>query len=179
MAQTHSKSFDPNNTKIIYSDNGNAQLCSEALSCLNQLILSCGCFLKPILQKVLQENIVSLSIKTAGTVLPKSNLYYANHCRSNLYAVLHSLIISPHHLCPPPVQYAATVFSIAQNSDVDENIRDECSNYLRSIEKILHPQKEIFYFPTEADDYWKNGADKNRLTLDDSCDSDEEVYAIF
>lgn len=178
MAQTHSKSFDPNNSKIIYSDIGNEQLCAEALNCLNQIILSCGCFLKPVLQKVLQENIVSLSIKTAGTVQSKSNLYHASVCRANLYTVLNSLIISPHHLCPPPVQYAATVFSIVQNSDVNEGIRAQCTDYLRSIEKILHPQKEILYFPTEAGDYWKNAGKKNQLNSDDSCESDEEVGQI-
>lgn len=119
-----------------------------------------------------------MSIKTAENVQPKSNLYYASTCRANLYNVLNSLIISPHHLCPPPVQYAATIFSIVQHSDVNEGVRDQCANYLRSIEKILHPQKEIFYFPTEAGDYWKNGSDKNQLNLDDSCGSDEEVGHI-
>lgn len=175
LAQTHSKSFQPNNSKIIYTDNGNENLCSRALSCLNQIILCCGCFLKPVLHKILQENIVSLCIETAGTVEPKSNLYHASKCRANLYFILHSLIISPHHLCPPPVQYAATVFSIVQNTDSDRNIREQCANHLRSIEKILHPQKEVFYFETEAGEYWKHIDEKNPANLEECDESDEEV----
>lgn len=145
------------------------------MGCLNQLILSSGCFLKPILQKILQENIISLSIKTASAVALKSNLYYNTECRANLYSVLYSLTISPHHLCPPPIQFASTIFSIVQNSDINIAIREECATCLRSIEKILHPQKEVFYLPTGAADFWKNIGEKDCSISSEVCNSEEEV----
>lgn len=52
MAQTHSKAFNPHNTKVICTDEGNEQLCSAALNCLIDVLLASGCFLKPVMHKV-------------------------------------------------------------------------------------------------------------------------------
>lgn len=166
IAQTHSKAFNPHNTKIIYSDNGNEALCVHALNALAQFILVTGCFLKPVHQKILQENIVGIALRTVTAQPKKTNLYYLPECRHGLYTVLYALIISPHHLCPPPVQYAAKVFSVAQVRDSSESVRERCANYLRAIEKLLHPKKEIFYFPTEASevvDAFRKSIDRHRL----------------
>lgn len=152
LAQTHSKAFNPHNTKIIYTDSGNEQLCAAALGCLKHVIIVSGCFLKPVLHKVLQENIVSLAIATIEIAPMRTHLYSPSECRTNLYAVLHALVVSPHHLCPPPVQYAASVFSIGQISDPNHGVREDCATYLRSIEKILHPQKETLQFPIDANE---------------------------
>lgn len=52
MAQTHSKAFNPHNTKVICTDEGNEQLCATALNCLIDVLLASGCFLKPVMHKV-------------------------------------------------------------------------------------------------------------------------------
>lgn len=152
LAQTHSKAFNPHNTKIIYSDSGNEQLCAAALASLTEIILSVGCFLKPVLQKILQENIVRLSLTTVEGALPRDHLYFDVECRVHLYAVLNALVLSPNHLCPPPIQYANAVFSVAQITESNLGLRQTCAGYLRSIEKILHPQKEALVFPLDAGD---------------------------
>lgn len=178
IAQTHSKAFNPHNTKIIYSDNGNETLCVHALNALAQFILVAGCFLKPVHQKILQENIVGIALRTVAGQLKKTNLYYSSDCRRGLYTALYALVISPHHLCPPPVQYAAKVFSVAQVRDSSACVRDRCADYLRCIEKLLHPKKEIFYFPTEVTeivDAFKRGFDRHQLeNRDDASMVDEE-----
>lgn len=79
----------------------------------------------------------------------KGNLYALPDSRIKLYGVLNSLITSSHALCPPPVQYAAIIFSMVQVRDTNPAVRELCANYLRGIEKILHPQKEILYFQAE------------------------------
>lgn len=152
IVQTHSKAFNPHNTKIVYTDNGNEHLCEAALNCLVHILHAAGCFIKPLHQKILQENIVALSLSVVNTVPKKSHLYFHNECRKALFSALYALTQSPHHLCPPPIQYAAEVYRIAQLHDIDAEIRDKSSEYLRGIEKVLHPQKEIFHFPTNAND---------------------------
>lgn len=177
IAQTHSKAFNPHNTKIIYSDNGNESICGAALYCLSQTILAVGCFLKPVYQKILQENVVSIALKIAGSVPKKSNLYFSDECRAGLYSALNALVMGPHHFCPPPLQYAATVFSIVQVHDTNAKIRERCSDYLRCVEKILHPQKEVFYFPTDVNevvDALKIGNDKKQFDNEQS-ESSEDV----
>lgn len=52
MAQTHSKAFNPHNTKVICTDEGNEQLCSEALKCLIATLMANGYALKPVMHKV-------------------------------------------------------------------------------------------------------------------------------
>lgn len=178
IAQTHSKAFNPHNTKIIYTDNGNEALCAHALGALTQFILVAGCFLKPVHQKILQENIVGIALKTIACQPKNSNLYSSAECRRGLYTALYALVISPHHLCPPPVQYAARVFSVAQVRDSSATVRDQCADYLRTIEKLLHPKKEIFFFPTEAGevvDAFQRGIDRQQLeSRDDASSADEE-----
>lgn len=189
LAQTHSKSFNPHNTKIIYSDNGNEPLAKAALDCLVDILHAAGCFIKPLHQKILQENIVSLSLSVANAIPMKSNLYYNAECRKSLFAALFALNQSPHHLCPPPNQYAAEIFRIAQLNDASAEIRDTCNEFSRGIEKILHPQKENFYFPTntnEVADAFKKDAENARTNLggliDDASgaasDDDDEVSVI-
>lgn len=191
IAQTHSKSFNPHNTKIIYSDNGNEPLAKAALDCLVEILHAAGCFIKPLHQKILQENIVSLSLNVANAIPMKSHLYYNIESRKSLFTTLFALIQAPNHLCPPPIQYAAEIFRIAQIDDGSAEIRDTCSEFSRGIEKILHPQKEIFYFPTNANevaDAFKKDAENARTNLngliDDASNAasygdDDEVSVKF
>lgn len=188
IAQTHSKSFNPHNTKIVYTDNGNEPLCAAALRCLIQVLHSAGCFIKPLHQKILQENIVSLSLNAVNATPKKSHLYFNTECRKGLFEALHALIQCPSHLCPPPIQYAAEVYRIGQIHDVSAEIRGKCSDYLRSLEKILHPQKEVFYFPTNPNDVaeaFKKDAEASRSKTNGLIDSsheessDEEVRLTF
>lgn len=119
---------------------------------------------------------MSLAIATIEIAPTRAHLYSPSECRANLYAVLHSLVASPHHLCPPPVQYAASIFSIAQISDPNHGVREACATYLRAIEKILHPQKETLQFPADANEV--ADAFKERFGvkgLSDDEDSEEEV----
>lgn len=182
LAQTHSKAFNPHNTKIVYTDSGNEKLCASALNCLNQVILTTGFFLKPVLHKILQENIVRLAIVTVEGTLAHDHLYSDLNCRTNLYAVLNALVLSPNHLCPPPVQYATAVFSVAQITEPNHQLREKCASYLHTIEKILHPQKESLVFPlvaNEVADAFKtqqaNGNKSLDLNQEESSSDDEDM----
>lgn len=183
LAQTHSKAFNPHNTKIIYSDSGNEILCATALECLNNIILASGFCLKPVQHKTLHENIVAIAIGTVESAPQRNHLYYSTECRGKLYDALHALVVSPHHLCPPPVQYANAVFSVGQLTDPNHSVRDKCAFYLRVIEKILHPQKETLAFPLDANevaDAFKKQDQNGELVDSDSSSSDDEVkWTIF
>lgn len=185
IAQTHSKSFNPHNTKIIYTDKGNEALCEAALNCLVYVLHAAGCFIKPLHHKILQENIVALALNVATAVPKKSHLYFNDGCRSSLFQVLFALTQSAHHLCPPPIQYAIEVFRIAQLHDINANVRDKCAEYSRGLERVLHPQKEIFYFPTNVNDVaeaFKKDAENARASAnidsDNERSSDDEVRCL-
>lgn len=177
IAQTHSKAFNPHNTKIIYTDNGNEPLCAAALNCLVEVLHASGCFIKPLHQKILQENIVALALNVVNAVPKKSHLYFNDECRMGLFGVLFALTQSAHHLCPPPIQYAVEVFRIAQIHDISAEVRDKCSEYARGLERVLHPQKEVFYFPTnvnEVAEAFKKDAKDTRSSANGLSDSDIE-----
>ncbi|KAJ6622011.1 Proline-, glutamic acid- and leucine-rich protein 1 [Pseudolycoriella hygida] len=165
LAQTHSKAFNPHNTKIIRSDEGNESICTSALNCLIQILLSSGCLIKPALHKVLQEEIVLIAISVVEASNLKTNLYDSVECRIALYGALYALIDSPHHLCPPPLQYAATIFNAAHSRDKSGRVRAVCSGYTRTIEKILHPQKEVLNFPLDLNEI--RDAIKNGIEVED------------
>lgn len=181
ISQTHSKAFNPHNTKIIYTDNGNESLCSAALNCLTEVLNVAGCFLKPTHQKILQENILAIALDVVNALPKPSNLYFDFKTRSSLYTVLFALVQSPHHLCPPPLQYAIEIFSVAQIMDNNREIRDKCSEYLRGMEKIIHPQKETFFFPTDVNEVAeifkkdRNAARSKIAAESDNSESDNEV----
>lgn len=115
----------------------------------------------------------------------KSNLYASAECRIKLYGVLHALIVSSHHLCPPPVQYAATLFNVVQVRDTSPRVREWGATYLRLVEKILHPQKEMLYFMAELNDV-RDALKKlqtkvvgNTINNQDEDSNDDEVWMKY
>lgn len=183
LSQTHSTTFNPQNTKIIHSDNGNEDLCSAALNSLTNLLETAGCFIKPVLHKILQETIVSLAFNEVSSTNCKKNLFTSELCRLNLYKSLNSLVVSPHHLCSPPMQYALTIFSSAQIRDKSLKVRIACSNFIKQYEKILHPLKESLFFPAEltavkdAMQIESKNIDENELRF--STDDEEDIEVNF
>lgn len=183
LSQTHSTTFNPQNTKIIHSDVGNEEICSAALNSLTNLLETAGCFIKPVLHKILQETIVSLAFNEVSSTNMKKNLFTSEFCRLNLYKTLNSLVVSPHHLCSPPMQYALTIFSSAQIHDKSLRIRITCSNFIKQFEKILHPMKESLFFPTELSAVKKamniesTIVDESELTI--STDDEEDMEVNF
>lgn len=181
LAQTHSKGFNPHNTKINYTDEGNEAICCAALNCLIQILLTSGCFIKPALHKILQEEVVLLAIGVVEASSLKTNLYDSAECRIALYGTLYALINSPHHLCPPPLQYAATIFNTAYNRDKSSKVRLACSEYTRMVEKILHPQKEVLNFPfdlNEIRDALQNGVEEEEDEDEIEMDEDEHEEKV-
>lgn len=141
------------NTKQLLSDDGNQELCEIALKCLNDTLTAASCFIKPVLHKVLHENIVTICLTIVSSANLTGTLFENANCRKYVYECLATLILSAHHLCPPPTQYASTIFSISGITDKNSDVRDMATNKLRIIEKILHPNKESFYFSTDINSY--------------------------
>lgn len=155
---------------MIHSDEGNQWLCNGALSSLASVLVASSSFLKPVMHKViyrlviiiyiyfnvflsqmqlLQEHFVKLCLNVVSRNMPKSHLYALPESRSTLYDILYILVAAAHSLCPPPLQYATEVLSVAMIRDANPNVRQVCANHVRSLEKILHPQKETLLFAAE------------------------------
>lgn len=150
LSKTHStNSFD--NSKYLQSDYGNEVLCLAALRCLCKILDAAGCFIKPIMQKLIQEKIVSLcfSVFSQLNTGVRQNLYFEPNCRKALLSALHALIVNPHHLCPPPLQYGVALFNVAEVQDPNGGVRATASELSRAAEILVHPRKEVFYFPVE------------------------------
>ncbi|EAT33458.1 AAEL014265-PA [Aedes aegypti] len=166
LAKTHSTdSFE--NSKHLQSDYGNEVLCLAALRCLVRILNAAGCFIKPIMQKLIQEKIVSLcfSVFSQLNTGTRQNLYFDPHCRKALMSALHALIVNPHHICPPPLQYGVQLFSMVQVQDPNGDVRARASELSRSTETLIHPRKEVFYFPVEENAVKDMLASKKKLAL--------------
>ncbi|XP_058454772.1 proline-, glutamic acid- and leucine-rich protein 1 isoform X2 [Malaya genurostris] len=137
--------------KHLNTDCGNEDLCLAALHCLCKILEAAGCFIKPVIHKILQEKIVSLcfSVFSQLNTGTRQNLYCEPGCRAALLTALNALTINPHHLCPPPLQYGVAIFNLAEVHDPSEDVRSKASELARTTETLLHPRKEVFYFPIE------------------------------
>lgn len=129
--------------------------------------------------QLLQERIVALVVYIIQTSSLNGHLYALIDCRIKLYNVLHALITASHPLCPPPLQYAATMFSIAQVRDVNPSVRKICANHLRSIEKILHPQKEMLHFQAELHEVRDALKDLFKVNGKEDSVDDEQVSFLL
>lgn len=131
--------------------------------------------------QLLQEHIVKLSIRVVTTSQSQTQLYGLAECRTLLYGLLNVLVTAAHQLSPPPLQYAVEVFSIGAIRDASPNVRKHCVQFVRSLEKILHPQKETLQFPAELDEVQDAFKELRQLSgklapqekEEDSADEDE------
>jgi proline-, glutamic acid- and leucine-rich protein 1 len=154
LSLTHSTPSQGLNSKRFQeADVGNEVLCAAALSALQSIFECCGCFIKPVLHRLLHETVVAQCFAiSAATPRSVGGLYSSTECRRKLYGALHALVMNPHHLCPAPLQYAATIFGLAQTNDSNPDVRAAAAGFGRSLEKILHPQKAVFHFDAEEND---------------------------
>ncbi|XP_062561769.1 proline-, glutamic acid- and leucine-rich protein 1-like [Armigeres subalbatus] len=177
LAKTHStNSFE--NSKHLQSDFGNETLCLAALRCLVKILNAAGCFIKPIMQKLIQEKIVSLCFSVFSQLNTgiRQNLYFEPNCRKALLSALHAMIINPHHLCPPPLQYGVHLFSVVQVQDPSGDVRARASELCRSTEVLVHPRKEVFYFPVEENAFKDMMAAKRKHPLNSQFFSAKRSY---
>lgn len=177
LSQIHSTHTQ--NAKVLLNDIGNEHLCSAALICLNSVITSTGCYIKPTVHKILQEHIVSLAYFIVQSASLHSNLYSSTDCRVKLFDCLYALIMSPHHLCPPPLRHAAKIFSIGQVLDVNASVRNVCNQHLLGIEKILNPQRHTLYFPVNAAEVREALKCLKNKTVDGDDDNSDLVSEIL
>ncbi|XP_053670176.1 proline-, glutamic acid- and leucine-rich protein 1-like [Anopheles nili] len=146
LNQTHSNGNGIAENKEQLIDRGNESLCRAALECLATILQSAGCFIKPVTHKLLQEHIVPLSFALLANHQQTTGLYSDNNARAALLRALASLIVNPHHHCPPPLQYAGYIFNTLQTTDSSLTVRATAAELARTMELVLHPWKETLYF---------------------------------
>uniref|UniRef100_A0A336MUC4 CSON007010 protein n=1 Tax=Culicoides sonorensis TaxID=179676 RepID=A0A336MUC4_CULSO len=152
LAQTHSTK-QTSNTSRCFTDEHNTELCASALTALSAFLYACGYAIKPTLQRTLQQHIVQLCLKINLNSMEKSNLYFSEDCRKTLYEALTSLILFPHHLSPPPLQYAVEILSNSSLLDPDINVRETCRYLMASIEKIINPTRKFPFFSVSEEEF--------------------------
>lgn len=93
-------------------------------------------------------------LTTSFLVIFKRTSHFGDaECRAKLFETLYSLVINSSHISPPPLSYALEIFTRVKQWDVDQLVRKDCEIYLASIEKLIHPKKEVFFFPTDVQDF--------------------------
>lgn len=152
LAQTHAtKQLSHMNRTL--TDEYNTELCVSALKALGAFMSACGHEIKPTLQRTLQQHIVQLCIETDATTMDKSHLYFSDNCRKSLYEALTSLIMYPHLLSPPPLQYAVKILTTTSFSDPSKEVRKKCRVLMAGIEKIMNPQRTMPYFKVSEEEF--------------------------
>lgn len=100
---------------------------------------------------------------------------YSNHvCRAKLFEVICTTVTDPHHLCPPPLQLVIDIFTVAQAKDKDAMVRSSCNQYMRVLEKVIHPQKESIFYPINKNEQKKAFQTQNGHRLQITEDEEEE-----
>lgn len=153
MSKVHSNASS--STKTLSSDAGNEELCTTALTSLSQILKVAGPSIKATLHRLLHESIVGLALSVTTATTLHGNLYDSAGCRLALFQTLYNLVECPHHLMPPPFQYAIRVFSMACVRDSSVRVRTACADWMRGLERILHPQKQYLNFEVELGDIEK------------------------
>lgn len=181
LAQTHS-SKQNSHVDRVYTDAYNTELCVSALDALSAFVLACGHEIKPTLQRSLQQHIVQLCLEIDINVLEKSQLYFSDSCRKALYEALTSLIMYPHHLAPPPLQYAVRILTNACLLDPSKDVREKSRLLMAGVEKIMNPQRTMPYFKVSEEEL--NNAIKELRSgkgteNDFSEDQDETLDAVI
>ena len=133
------------NLKCFDIDVGNGGLCKAALDCLESVLDASGIFIKPVLQSIMQEKIVGIctEVSTSWNSVP---LYENYECRIAIFKVLAAMVHNPHHLCPPPVQYATHLLDRALRFDDNFEVKKKCSELYKVMETLVHPRREVLYF---------------------------------
>ncbi|XP_065371016.1 proline-, glutamic acid- and leucine-rich protein 1-like [Calliphora vicina] len=149
MAQTHSSD---NNRKEQFSEVRNQELCISALRCLQEILLTVGNFIKPTILKMMQTSISEICAILYELPPKTTHLYSNKDCRIEIYNTLYAILMTPHHLCPPPTEMALTIIQTAYARDDSLKVRLRCSFILQNLEKLIHPQKESLLFTIEARD---------------------------
>lgn len=151
MNKKHSYSSH-NGSKQIFSDEGNQSLCTAALNCLRDVLLSSSCFVKPTLMKDIQDKMLSLALSLAKNSGQREKLYSHHVTRRAFYEVLETLIVANHHMCPPPTVLIIKFIIAGSIEDPHDMVKEVCLNILRRLEKVVHPQKDCLYFPPNIKD---------------------------
>ncbi|XP_063706813.1 proline-, glutamic acid- and leucine-rich protein 1-like isoform X2 [Culicoides brevitarsis] len=158
------------------TDEPNYKLCVSALRMLSVFIHVSGYNIKPTLHRILQQHILQLCLQIDIKTLDKTHLYYSDSCRYFLYDTLSALICNAHHLAPPPLQYTIKILTNACITDPSSVIRQKCQELIKSIEKIVNPQRTIPHIKMSKEEL--NSAIK-LLCNDEDEDTDNSNEIIY
>uniref|UniRef100_A0A7G3AFF4 Pre-rRNA-processing protein RIX1 N-terminal domain-containing protein n=1 Tax=Lutzomyia longipalpis TaxID=7200 RepID=A0A7G3AFF4_LUTLO len=127
------------------------KLCAEALNCLRQLIRCGSCFMKLDQMKRIYEHTTTLILQNVEIDRKRRPLYANRECRRSLFLVLKELLVSSYTITLPQSQFLIQVFSQAQHMEIWHENRILCVEILADLERVIHPQKLEFTFPSREE----------------------------
>lgn len=101
---------------------------------------------------MMQTNIIQICAVLYELPLKPAHLYSNINCRIEIYNVLFAIVMTPHHLCPPPTEMALAIIQTVFSRDDSVKVRTHCRHIIKNFEKLVHPQKESLLFAIEARD---------------------------
>ncbi|XP_013113472.2 proline-, glutamic acid- and leucine-rich protein 1 [Stomoxys calcitrans] len=127
-------------------------VCTSALRCLQEMLLSVASFLKPTKIKLLQTTLLQICGNFYELPLDSCHLYNNARCRLECFNVVYVMVTTPHHLSPPPMDLVLMLLNNACCRDGNIGVRNHCKEVIQNLEKLIHPQKESLVFPVDGRD---------------------------
>ncbi|ALC45411.1 CG33217 [Drosophila busckii] len=145
-----------NNAKVETSQKKETELyldkvivCTEALRCLQAILISSSYLLKPHVLKETYLTIFEVCASNYEKRISLDNMYNKSECRLEMYRALFTLT-KLRNLCHPPcTELILYLLDAACTKDSCSIIRTSCKIMLSTSELVIHPHKENFAFKTK------------------------------
>ncbi|XP_062124055.1 proline-, glutamic acid- and leucine-rich protein 1 isoform X1 [Drosophila sulfurigaster albostrigata] len=147
ISQTKSKLITKNNgTEGMYVNTNKALVCRQALRCLQTVLVSFGYLLKPSLLKDLFNTLLEIAVGIFENSTILQHPYNDWLCRLEIYKSLFTFTKLRNLPYPPPMEIYLHILNESYTKDPCLKLRTISKHMIKSIETILHSQKESLIF---------------------------------
>jgi hypothetical protein len=129
------------------------QLCTKSLNFLNNLLISNGAGMKPVLFKILTDKVLIVTYKFLSKDLTQHDLYHSSDCRLGILELIYNILINPAIRNATPSSFMIELLKKFKDTDKSEKLRNKSNELIRTVEAILHNRKDPIHFPSDLKDF--------------------------
>ncbi|CAG9807460.1 unnamed protein product [Chironomus riparius] len=129
------------------------QLCIKSLNFLNNLLISNGAGMKPVLFKILTDKVLIVTYKFLSRDLTQQDLYHSSDCRLGILELVYNILINPAIRNATPSSFMVELLKKFKDNDKSDKLRNKSNEMLRTVEAILHNRKDPIHFPSDLKDF--------------------------
>jgi len=129
------------------------QLCIKSLNFLNNILISNGSGMKPVLFKILTDKVLIVAYKFLSKDLTQQDLYHSSDCRLGILELIYNILINPAIRNATPSSFMIELLKKFKDNDKSDKLRNKSNEMIRTVEAILHNRKDPIHFPSDLKDF--------------------------